>query len=233
MARARVYEVSGSDIVTPEGWRYASRASRTRRARPNQAVDVLPSLEEAATIRKRFYGRVAHEQRDLPITWPRFVRYVGVTNAEQYMSDKKLADWKPELFKHIAEDPQYLFINDQITTLLNDKGHPVEFRETGRRMLPPEGGKNPSVFYTKGYEIAGPMPQHVAVLAEDRGVQWVSSDGRYWEMRLPDCTLAAAEVPAISRRGKRSVVLLGYSSEGVHYIITGTKLGVTEDGIVH
>ena len=228
MARARVLEVNAAEIVTPEGWSYARNARRSR-ANPEDLVD---TRLEAKKIRERFYGKPSRNETELAISWPRFVRYLGITNAEQYMSDKKLAHWKMELFKHIAEDEQYLFVNDEITTLLNDDGKPVEFRETGRKMKAPKSDKSPSVFYTSSYEISGLMPKHFAILAEDKGVQWVTPDGRYWEARIPGLTLAAAPVAGDRGRGGKAF-LFGYSDEGVHYIITGKKLNVTEDGIVH
>lgn len=238
MARARVYSVQGNSIVTPEGLSY--ERNPRRKTNRNDERELVDSFERAQKVRKDFYGRTNNLEQVLPFTWPRFVRYVGRTNAEQYLSDKKLAHWEFELFKHLAEDSQYLFINPSITTLLNDRGEPVEFRETGRRMKGPEGGSVPTIFYAQSYEITSPMPKHFAVLAEDKGVQWVTSDGRYWEARIPNCTLAAVPLPPPTVRSqapifrpKAKVFLISYSPEGVHYIITGTKLNVTEDGIVH
>ena len=228
MARARVYEVNGGSIVTPEGYQYSRNHSRKNEGQ----APLVDTFDEAKRIREDFYGRAIKDEIALDVQWPRYLRYVGVTNSEQYLSDKKLAKWKLELFKHIAEDEQYLLINDAITTLLNDQGQPVEFRETGSRMRSPEGGRAPRVFYARSYEISGPMPRHVSVLAQDKGVQWVTSDGTYWEARIPNCTLAAAPV-AHQAGTKAKVLLFSYSPEGVHYIIVGTKLNVTEDGIVH
>lgn len=238
MSRARVYEVERGSIVSPEGERYARNGRTARRNldagsfREALNVSLVDTYGRARKVREDFYGREIEKEIELSITWPRFVRYVGVTNAEQYLSDKKLANWKLELFKHIAEDEQYLFINDAITTLVNDRGQPVEFREAGRRMDGPEGGRTPGVFYARSYEVRGKLPKHVAILAQDKGVQWVTADGKFWELRIPNCTLAAAPIPD-SYPGGPKVFLFSYSPEGVHYIITGTKLNVTEDGIVH
>ena len=230
MARSRVYEVAGSEIITPEGRRMA------RNARANDGgIALVDAYDEAKRLRERFYGKAIAHEEEFNIEWPRFLCYVGVTNAEQYVSDKKLAHWKRELFKHIAEAPQYLFFNPQCTTLVNDRSEQIEFREAGRKLGAPEGKEQPRVFYTRTYTMRGPMPKQFAILAEDRGVQWVTSDGKYWEARIPNCTLAAAPMTDSMRRNgsKAKAFLFSYSPEGVHYVVTGDKLDVTEDGIVY
>jgi len=241
MARARVYEINGGNIVTPEGWQYARNRVQRNEGDGNYAQGPLvDTYSEARRIREDFYGKAIEGQTELSVRWPRFIKYVGVTNAEQYLSDKKLANWKKELFKHLAEDEQYLFINPAITTLLNDRGERVDLREAAGKLRAPEANGAPTAFYAASYEIGGPMAKHIAVLADDKGVQWVTSDGQFWEMRIPDCTLAAAPIvrangytPNLQRNPKAKCFLFSYSTEGVHYIITGKKLNVTKDGIVH
>ena len=180
-------------------------------------------------MREVFYGKRVKEEIDLPFTWPRFVRYLGRTNAEVYHSDKMLNGGKWELYKHIAEGKQFLFVNaDRHTTnFLNDHGEEVELREAGRRLSPPEGGKAPVSFSTRSYEITGPMPQHISVLADNKGVQWIASDGKFFEVRMPHSVTAAALHPITGE-----AMLLVYSDEGVHFMVTGVKLGITKDGIV-
>lgn len=236
MARARVFEVRGGSIRTPDG-RVYSRNPMRGYGPADDPVSVEDAFDQARRVREEFYGKAMREHYETDLTWPRFVKYVGITNAEQYLSDKKLADWKLKLFKHVAEDEQYLFINDRITTLLNDRGEPVQFREIpSRRMQGPGGGSIPNVFYCQTYEIGGPMPRHFAELAEDKGIQWVTADGQYWELRLPGCKLCAAPLNFDGQRARRSgaqVLLFSHSNEGIHYIVTGRKLNVTPDGIVH
>lgn len=241
MARARIYEVSGDAFVTPEGDVYPRHVrngrgySRGRRNEQGAAVELVDTYDRARVIREAFYGRAMERATPTDIRWPPFVRYVGITNSEQYLSDKKLADWKKQLFKHLAEDEQYLLINPTITTLVNDRGDAVEFREPAGRMRGPEGGRVPTAFYASSWALRGLMPRHFSVLAEDRGVQWVTSDRQFWEMRLPKkCTLAAA--PFVYEDGTIAddkAFLFSYSDEGVHYLITGQTLNVTKDGIVN
>ena len=232
MARARVYEIAGSDIIAPEGTRYARNRSRGNPDTNIADVSLVDTFDQARRIRETFYGGAMQNAVPLPVRWPRYLRYVGRTNAEQYLSDKKLADWKKQLFKHIAEDVQYLLINDSLMTLLNDRGQQVEFRDTGRRMRSPDDDRVPGVFYCSTWELRGPMPKHISVLAEDKGVQWVTSNGRFWEARLPGCMLAAAPLED-GTSSKPRVILLSYDREGVQYVISGRKLSVTPDGIVH
>lgn len=241
MARARIYEVNGEAFVTPEGDAtplYLSNRRGHRRARRNDGegeVRLVNSYDRAREIREAFYGREIEGAQQIPVEWPTFVRYVGVTNSEQYLSDKKLANWKKQLFKHLAEDEQYLLINEKLTSLVNDRGEQVRFREPSGRMRGPEGGRYPSVFYASSWQIRGLMPRHISNLAEDKGVQWVTADNQFWEMRMSvPCILAAA--PVVLENGsiaKDKAFLFSYSNEGIHYMITGLTLNVTKDGIVN
>jgi len=124
-----------------------------------------------------------------------------------------------------------LFINDQITTLLNDKGQPVRFldaaeREKKTHRIKGEDRK-PSVFYASTYELKGPLPKFVADLADSKGLQWRSRDGEFWEVRIPRTTWASAVHPKT-----HEVMLIMCSTEGIHFIITGSRLDIKKDGIV-
>lgn len=190
-------------------------------------IDVRDTYDDAKRKREVFHGKQVQKEIPLEIQWPRFVHYLGKTNAEIYYSNKMLNGGKWELYKHIVEGPQFLFVNAEATRLLNDYSAEVEFREAGRKLRGPEGGKVPTAFYTRSYEITGPMPQHLSQLAANKGVQWVAPNGRFFEARIPNSMTAAAVHPKTGE-----AILLVYSNEGVHFLITGPKLDITKDGIV-
>ena len=197
-------------------------------------IEVIDNDEiygRAKRHREVFYGKPVQEEKELSIQWPRFVKYLGKANAQIYYSNKMLNGGAWELYKHIAEGPQDLFINDQITTLLNDRGQPVRFVDVGarenkgRRIRPND--RQPSVFYADTYELKGPLPKFVADLAESKGLQWQSQDGAFWEVRIPRTIWASTVHPKT-----REVMLIMYSDEGIHFVITGSKLDIKKDGIV-
>lgn len=195
-----------------------------------QVIDTEEVYGRAKRQREVFYGKPVKEQKELAFEWPRFVKYLGKTNAQIYYSNKMLNGGEWELYKHIAEGPQDLFINDDITTLLNDAGQPVQIVDVGmsenkRRKTP--GSSTPSALYAVTYQIAGPLPKIVSDLAESKGLQWQSQDGRFWEVRIPRTTWAAAIHPKT-----RECMLIMYSAEGIHFIVTGSKLDIKKDGIV-
>lgn len=178
--------------------------------------------------REVFYGKPVQKEKDLPFTWPTHVRYLGKTHAQIYYSDKMLNGGEWELYKHIAEGEQFLFVNDENTSFVNDATEPVEIRETGRRMAPPvRTDDGPAVFFARTYEIAGEMPTFISDLAQNKGVQWRGADGRYYEARIAKSTIASAKHPDTGE-----TFLVVYSPEGVHFLITGKKLNITKDGIV-
>lgn len=195
-------------------------------------VGVTDSYDSAKQTREIFQGKPSKKEKQHPFGWPRFVRYLGRTNAENYFSNKMLSGGKWEFYKHIAEGPQYLFLNDESTSLINDRSAVVEVREAGRRSRPASDKVEvvdgvPAAFYAKSYEITGDMPGHLADLAPCKGIQWVDPSGRYFEARIPNSTLAACKHP-----DSKETILVVYSKEGIHFMITGPKLNVTEDGIV-
>ena len=190
-------------------------------------VEVADTYDSAKKTRETFYGHKVRKFREHNFGWPRFVRYLGRTNAENYYSNKALGDGKWEFYKHIAEGPQFLFINDDITKLVNDSGETIEIRERRRTNRPNLKSRGlPTSFYASTYEITGEMPAHLADLASHKGTQWVDPSGRYFEARIPHSTLAAAKHPQTGE-----TILVVYSDEGMHLLVTGPKLDVTADGI--
>lgn len=190
-------------------------------------IDVADTYDSAKKTRAIFHGHKPRNYREHPFGWPRFVRYIGRTNAENYYSNKALGNNEWEFYKHIAEGPQFLFINDDVTTLLNDRGETIEIRERGRSSKPNfRQEKVPTKFYASTYEITGTMPAHLADLAPHKGTQWLAPSGLYYEARIPHSMLAAAKHPQTGE-----TILVVYSDEGMHFLITGPKLDVTADGI--
>jgi len=197
-------------------------------------IEVIESEEvyrNAKRQREVFYGKPVKEEKQLAIEWPRFVKYLGKTNAQIYYSNKSLNGGHWELYKHIAEGPQDLFICDDITTILNDRGEQVQFVDVGARenkgRTARQNARNPAIFYATTYELAGPLPKYVSDLAESKGLQWQSKDGSFWEVRIPRTTWASAVHPKT-----REVMLIMYSAEGIHFIVTGSRLDIKKDGIV-
>jgi len=193
-------------------------------------VEVISTDEvygRAKLMREIFYGKPVEKEEELPFEWPRFVKYLGPNNSEIYHSDKMLGKGKWELYKHVCEGPQDLFINDAITRLLNDDGQPVEFREGSKKRALAGNSDIPRVFHTQTFEITEAMPKYFSVLAENIGVQFLTPDRRYWEVRLPDSTLAAACHP----RTKEPFLFI-YTAEGLHFLITGKILDISKHGIV-
>jgi len=195
-------------------------------------LPVRDTFEAAKKHREDFFGAPIEREEQLGFAWPRFVRYLGRTNSEIYLSNKKLADWRMTPFKHICEADQYLFVNPDTTLFVNDDGQSVDVVESKRRLRPPKLDDGHLVrLYACSYEIQGSaektMPRHVAKLAKNHGVQWIASNGRYFEAHIPNSFLAAAEHPVT-----HETMLIVYSKEGIHFLITGPELDVTKDGIV-
>jgi hypothetical protein len=191
-------------------------------------IDVADTYDSAKQTREIFQGKPVRKVDRKPFSWPHFVRYLGRTNAENYFSDKMLSGGKWEFYKHIAEGPQYLFINDEITSMVNDEGDHIVVREASRGMRPNRRSSSiPREFQARSFEITGTMPAHLADLAPSKGVQWVAPNRRYYEARIPHSMLAAAKHPHTGE-----TILVVYSREGMHFLITGPELDVTKDGIV-
>jgi hypothetical protein len=185
-------------------------------------------FESAKRQREVFYGKPARNPHELSFEWPRFWMHLGQTNAEIYFSNKMLNGGKWELYKHVAEAPQNLFVNAAITQLVNDRAQAVVFREgNGRARSVRHAAGAPVEFSGRSYELTGPMPKFVSDLAEFKGVQVLATDGRYYEMRLPKATWASGKRPDTGE-----TFLLVYSDEGVHFLVTGSEIDIKKDGIV-
>jgi hypothetical protein len=198
------------------------------------------AYKQAIKNREVFYGKSVSRAEELQIEWPEVVKRVGRTNAMIYFSDKMLNGGVPEVYKHIAESPGDVFVNDEITTMLNNYGQPIRFvtedDPEGRRELFRKNRRRyrrnftsdvPEVITTQEFRIEGPMPKEISVLAENRGLQVFLPTGQYLEMRLPRTKWAAAVHPV-----SKEVFLLCYGEEGVHFLLTGDELDITKDGVV-
>ena len=190
-------------------------------------VEVADTYASAKATREVFQGHKSKKIKRHPFGWPQFVKYLGRTNSENYYSDKSLSGGDWEFYKHIAEGPQFLFVNTEITNLVNDHGQQVEVRDTRRYKRNLSRGRVPQFFTAVPYEITGKMPADLADLATNKGVQWIDPSGRYFEARIPHSYLAAGKHPET-----HETILVIYSTEGMHFIITGPKLDITADGIV-
>lgn len=189
----------------------------------------IESFDHAKQMREIFYGSRSKKIKNHNFGWPRFFRYLGITNAENYFSDKKLAKGNWEPFKHIAEGPQYLFVNDENTRMINDNGQPIALRESKRKRGSDRFSKVPNEFFVKTFEVNPKfaMPKQLADLAPCLGIQWKDPSGKFLEVRIPNSFLAGARHPITEE-----VILVVYTDEGIHFIITGDELDITEDGIV-
>ncbi|MFA4971449.1 MAG: hypothetical protein WC683_02465 [bacterium] len=185
----------------------ASRNFSTEPSRRTVVLDLPEIYERAKQMRKVFQGEKPKKRVEMPFTWPSYFVYVGRALSELYFSDKKLNGGKWEIYKHVAEAGQDLYVNPKITTLIKDDGRKMQYR--GDRFC-----------------LEGAMPKDIAVLAENRGVQVVTKSGEYYEIRMPHSTTAAAVHPETGE-----TFLLVYSKEGVHFIITGDELTIGKDGI--
>lgn len=175
-----------------------------------------PDDEAALAIRETFTDREAERSRMLRWNWPKHLLHIGVCEAVMYESDK----WKPrrgdmELYKHVAEGPQQLYVR---------KG-----------FIKPYDGYDVQVVGTEA-ELSG-MPKSIAVLADAVGFQCTlfeeDQDGLYLPQRggavqvdTPGCTLAGG---AHGDTGKKFLVI--YDGKGVCALITGDILDIEADGI--
>lgn len=201
-----------------------------------RVIDTQDVYGRAIRQRKVFHGSVAKNRIDLSSSWPKELVHIGKCVAEIYWSNKALGGGKWEVYKHIAEAGQDLFINPENTTLIDRNGLEVRFVCKAGKLAMPWREKellaaaNPGaklVFGCQRYEIHTSMPKFISVLAEDRGVQAVLHDGSYYEIRLAKATWGSGIHP---ETGETFLVL--YTKEGVHFLVTGVELDITEDGIV-
>lgn len=183
---------------------------------PNRRPAVQnPDDEAALSIRETFTDREAERSRMLPWNWPKRLLHIGVCEAVMYESDK----WKPrrgdmELYKHVAEGPQQLYVREGF--------------------IKPYDGYDVEVV-GESSELED-MPKSIAVLADAVGFQCTlfeqDGDGLYLPERggavqvdTPGCTLAGGQHSS----GKKFLVI--YDRKGVCALITGDILDIEADGI--
>lgn len=212
-----------------------------------RVVDTSGVYDAAIKQRKVFHGSVSKKRQFLSSPWPKQLAHIGKCVAAIYYSNKSLSGGKWEVYKHIAEAGQDLFINPDTTTLFNRYGQEIAFvvddvarpnpeetdeeyveqflRETGLK------GQVVPIFGCSLYEVDAAMPRYITALAEDRGIQAVLLDGSYYEMRLPKAMWGSGILPKQNEGDKDEVFLVLYSREGIHFLVTGDDLDITLDGI--
>jgi hypothetical protein len=194
-----------------------------------RVVDTDKSYEDALAQRRTFYGSVKGKRTNLKAQWPEEIVHIGRCVAQIYNSNKALSKGKYEIYKHVAEAGQDLFINPQNTKLFDRSGKRLVFiceHEMGS-LQRPSNNKSTYVLGCRMYDIESEMPKYVSELAEDKGMQAVLHDGEYYEIRIPKATWASCKHP---QTGETFLIL--YSKEGIHFIVTGSELDITEHGIV-
>jgi len=179
----------------------------------------------AKNVREVFYGKPMRAQTPRPFGWPRYWMDIGRCNAQLYESDKWIDnqdEW--ELYKHIAEGPQRLYVNPSNTNITNGHGRPFQWVKV--RKVPARGSTQMGVIAYMPIEIEPPMPKYVADLADNRGVQIHPSDGELYEIHIPNSVLAGGVHPKTQQ-----IFLCVYSPEGFHLLITGDELHISRHGI--
>lgn len=187
-----------------------STATCNRETAPRSRIVVIDTpqvYERAKQIREVFYGKQQRKAIETPFTWPERFIHMGRAVSELYFSNKMLNGGFWEIYKHVAEAGQDLYINPKITHLFTPQDQKARIR--GERCC-----------------LQGPMPKFISDLAENKGVQAILHNGEYYEIRLPHTITAAAKKPDTDE-----TFLLIYSREGVHFVITGEKLSIGKDGI--
>jgi hypothetical protein len=170
-----------------------------------------------------FHKRNPKRQVQFGWTWPSRMQEVGVGETEMYRSNK----WKKnpkeyEDYKHIAESPRLTYCT---AGFLREWSNP-------RKKIPVEGD---------WVDFEGPMPKHFTILAPLLGVQLrlfrkkkdgalyvPSGDESLYEVRMDRAMLGGARHPETGE----AFLFVYTQSAGVHMLITGDKLNVSEDGIV-
>lgn len=165
---------------------------------------VVDTYEDARQMRETFHASPVRRTEAFGFSWPSQVTEIGIARAEIYHSDK----WKTvDDYKHVAEAPQYVFLCPG-TVIEDEDGQRVKFE--GERV-----------------DVEGPMPKHFAILAKCLGFMMTLHNGEHLEIRIPRAHWGGARHPETGE-----AFLFLYSDAGVHFIVTGDELDVTEDGIV-
>jgi hypothetical protein len=173
-----------------------------------KVIDTDEVCTAATRQREIFQGKSAERHVSIGSRWPEELLFVGKCLAQIYWSNKMLNGGEWETYKHIAEAGQDLFVNPKNTVIYDKDGSRVQF-------------------HGPVYEIDGPMPKCISELAQNKGLQVVLHDGEYYEIRLPKTKWGSGVHPST---GETFLVL--YSSEGIHFLVTGPELDITKHGIV-
>jgi len=187
-----------------------------------RTIQLVDSLDQARAMRETFMDRESKREKRMPFTWPTDLQHIGQCIAIEYRSDK----WHPredEDYKHIAEAPQDILACRDFLCPWDAPRTPIE---TFGPMMP----------------LAQPLPRHFAELPEVLGVQlrlyvaggrkprFGRGDEGYVQVRIPRCMLGGARHP---KNGRAFLFLYNPDREdGVHAVITGSKLDIEKDGIV-
>jgi len=167
-------------------------------------IKVIDTYDVAKELRETFHKSHVKKNIKLPFEWPEKIQHIGSGAAEIYHSDK----WNTtDDYKHIAEGPQRVYLCPG-TKILGEDGHQHAFQG-------------------KWKQIPRRMPQHVAILANGLGFMVELHDGRFFQIDIPHSMWAASRFPD----GEGAFLML-YSDAGLHFIVVGDELDVTEDGIV-
>lgn len=185
-----------------------------------------PSYHDAKSIRERFTARpLEYGPYSTGCTWPNRIYPIGRVFSEAYSSDKwqKTDFW--EDYKHIAEGPQFIYATD------------TAFRARPELRYHLDGSR------VEGEPIDAKMPR---VIAEGAPVIFLQvrlfhSEGQfanvgdegYRRLDMPGSVWYAGYALPKSGHGRKKFFLTVIDrNEGVHFIIVGSKLEITKDGIV-
>lgn len=185
-----------------------------------------PSYHDAKAIRERFTARsLEYGPYSTGVTWPNRIYPIGRVRAEAYSSDKwqKTDFW--EDYKHIAEGPQFIYATD------------VAFRARPELRYHLNGDR------VAGDPIDAKMPRVIAEgapviflqirLFHSEGQFAQKGDEGYRRLDMPGSVWYAGYAMPKSGHGRKKFFLTVIDrNEGVHFIIVGTKLEITKDGIV-
>jgi len=171
-------------------------------------VRVVDTQDLARKDREVFHDSESRKRVELRAKWPSTLVDIGQGHGVLYRSDK----WKTvDNYKHLHESNWRMLVNPDFEMTFDDGKDLREDQDL-----------------TEIYEVAGPMPKHVAYLGKCLGLQGVLNDGRLVHIEIPGAHWAAARIPG----DEGHAVLLAYSADQVHVVVVGEQLGIERDGIV-
>ena len=180
-------------------------------------VRVVETKDVAKKTFQTFYDRPSAREIPLSFGWPKKLQEVGVGKAEMYTSTK----WdKHDDYKHVAEGTRTVYVEPGF---LRMDSHP----------------SRPMPVFGPMCEFEEPMPKHFARLGPLLGLQMrlydrdekgeifvPKKDQRIYEVQIARAVLGAAKHPKTGE-----TFLFVYTPEGVHVILTGSRLSIEKDGI--